>query len=188
LVFPEDNTTTKPKRLPQKVRSTKADPNYESETGIYKWVDENGRAVFSDRPTNKNAVAYRPIEIGHISGVNVPRPRRVSAVANSIATSVSAAQPSPRPLPDFKFSNTSAGQKHGYILLSGRISRGYRCKQLRVVATATSDRGGFVRDSDTVSYNGSGSTLYEMKARSRWNGNGRRPQWDAGSVTAVCLD
>ncbi len=185
-VFPENNIT---KRLPKEVRSTEAVSNYKSDSGIYKWVDENGRVVFSDRPTNKRAVAHTLIEIGHISAVDVPRSQRVAALGNStIVTKAPAAQASVRPRPDFKFSNISAGQKHGYVLLSGRVSKGYRCKRLRVVATARSDRAGFVRDTDTVSYNGFGSALYEMKVSSRWNGNGRRPQWDAESVSAVCLD
>jgi len=189
LVFPENNAIPKPKRHRMEARSTETVANNESDSVIYKWVDENGRVVFSDRLTNKKAVAHTLIEIGHISAVGVPRPLKVAAPERpAVVTKAPEVKASVRSRPDFKFSNISAGQKHGYVLLSGRISRGYRCKQLRVVATATSDRGRFVRDSDIVKSRGSGSTLYEMKVRSHWNGNGRRPQWDVGRVSAVCLD
>ncbi|MEA3543862.1 MAG: hypothetical protein U9R69_01425, partial [Thermodesulfobacteriota bacterium] len=88
----------------------------------------------------------------------------------------------------YKFSNTSAGQKHGYVLISGRISGGSACRQLRVTAYATSDMGRKTHGSDDIRLAGFGSRLFEMKVRSSWNGGGqRRPQWEITKITAHCL-
>jgi len=37
------------------------------ESNIYRWVDENGRVIFSDRPRHEDAEAYDPEPIGSIS-------------------------------------------------------------------------------------------------------------------------
>ncbi len=189
LIFPEDNTTPRTKQLPRKVRPVEDESYYESDSGIYRWVDEDGRVMFSDRPTNKKAVAHTPIDIGHISAANLQRPQRVVAVANSkIVKKTSVTQPSSRHRPDFKYSNTTARQESGYIQLTGRISSGYKCKQLRVTATAKSERGRTVWGQDIVSHNGFGSCLYDIKIRSSWRGKGSRPRWNPQEVSIRCLD
>lgn len=181
--------TRKTKTRPEDKARAETVPFHESDSGIYRWVDENGRVVFSDRPTDKNAVTHTPMEINTIAAVVPPKPRRVAAIKKpKEVIETQETQRSSRSRRDFEFSNISAGQKHGHVLLSGRVSQGFRCKRLRITATATSDRGGFVSGHDIIKSRGSGSSLYEIKVRSGWKGNGRRPQWDAGHVSAVCLD
>jgi Domain of unknown function (DUF4124) len=181
--------TRRTKSRPENHTSVKTAPSHKEDSGIYRWVDENGRVVFSDRPTNENAVAHTPTEINTIAAVVTPQPRRVASLETpQKAITTQKTQHSSRSPRDFKFPNISAGQKHGHVLLSGRVSQGFRCQRLRITATAASDRGGSIRGYDTIKSRGSGSSLYEIKVRSLWKGNGRRPQWDAGRVSAVCLD
>ena len=167
-------------------------------SSIYRWVDENGQVHFSDQPSHEDAVAYTPKQLGSLDVSDDIKQRiavdeyQLSKTKAAIIVDSSYSQASQAStkleVDNFQFSNVSAGQKHGYVLMSGRISRGFRCKNLEVTAYASNDKGGFVRGHDVVSSRGSGSTLYEIKVGYRWNGKGRRPQWDAGSVSAVCLD
>lgn len=187
LALPEQTQRIRPR--PEDNFRAETKPFNESDSGIYRWVDKNGRVVFSDRPTDKKAVAHTPMEINTIAAYIAPQAQGVASPETpQEAVATEEPQSSSRSRRDFEFSNISAGQKHGHVLLSGRVSQGFRCQRLRITATATSDRGGFVRGKDIIKSRGSGSSLYEMKVRSRWKGNGRRPQWDAGRVSAVCLD
>jgi hypothetical protein len=173
---------------PQAVRRAKP------ASGIYRWKDENGKTVFSDSPGHENALGHTPDEIGYTRVSDDIKQRaakeniRQGRVQSSGAAATQASRyPSKRAQTGYKFSMTSAGQKHGYVLLSGRIARGATCKQLKVVAEAKSDMGGFVRGSDTTSYNGFGSTLFEIKLKSKWDGRSRRPQWEISKVSARCV-
>lgn len=167
-------------------------------SGIYRWVDENGRVHFSDQASHEDAVSFTPKKLGVLDVSDDIKQRiavdeyqlsktKAELIADSSYSQASRTGTKPE-VDNFQFSNVSAGQKHGYVLMSGRISRGFRCKQLEVTAYASSDKGGFVRGHDIVSSRGSGSTLYEIKVGHWWKGKGRRPQWNAGSVSAVCLD
>ena len=156
---------------------------------IYRWVDDNGHVVYSNRPNHSSAESYTPKQIGYIGASNLPERKHSKTITYTRKISKIQLPPSvPKLQPEFKFSTTSAGQKLGYVLLTGRISEGYACERLQVVAKAISDTGRIVRGRDVVSYNGFGSTLYEIKKSSSWKGKGRRPQWDPVSARAVCLD
>ncbi len=155
---------------------------------MYRWVDENGRVVYSDRPNHADAMAYTPREIGYLAATGVSQNKRAATLDRLRKAAAKTVQPNHDVPPEFTFSTTSAGQKHGYVLLTGRISDGFACKQLRIFARARSDTGRTVSGKDIVSYNGFGSTLYEIKISSSWNGQGRRPQWEPVSTVAVCLD
>lgn len=162
---------------------------------IYRRFDENGRVVFTDRPINESEQLHPLVEIGYVgtSGEikqRIAADRRKVADLNAInyASNVEQiSQASSESKQEYKFSNTHAGQKHKYILISGRITDGSSCKDLRVTAVAKSDGGRFVRGTDNVSTNGFGSSLFEIKIPSSWNGQGRRPQWEVVDVTAGCL-
>ncbi len=167
-------------------------------SNIYRWVDENGRVHFSDQPSHKAAVAYTPKQLGSISVSDDIRQRvavhdyqveKIKAALIANDTYAKAARSERNPIAaSYKFSNTSAGQKHGYVLMSGRISGGSACKKLKVTAYATSDRGRLVHGSDDIRMAGSGSRLFEMKVDSRWNGGGkRRPQWEITNISTRCL-
>ncbi len=169
------------------------------EPDIYRWVDENGRVVFSDRPAHADVVAYNPNPLVTLSvsaevkrrparqqyqsaqakqalivGSESRKTRDLSAGSSGVANG-------------YRFSNTSAGQQHKYVLLTGRISGGPACRNLVVTATAGSDKGSMKTGRDRVGFSGSGSALYEIKVRSGWNGGKqRRPQWKVVSVSADC--
>ena len=156
---------------------------------MYRSVDANGRIVYSDRPHLTGATSYTPKQIGYISASGFPEPQKNSDHTTPAETPSSTVQThADKPLPEFRFSNTSAGQKQGYVLMTGRISGGYACERLQVTARAISDTGRSKYGRDVVSYNGFGSTLYEIKKSSSWKGKGRRPQWEPANINAVCLD
>ncbi len=156
---------------------------------IYRWVDENGRTVYSDQPNHPEAKAYTPKDLAQLKVSGVPQTvRRVESVAKSAPAVVERSVQAREVPPEFEFSMTSAGWEREYVVLSGRISGGYACKQLEVWASAKSDAGSWVRGRDVVSYNGFGSTLYEIRRKSRTKVNGRRPWWEPQSVSARCLD
>ena len=192
---PDITTLKKPKASVTSPQSAEQRPR----SNIYRWVDENGRVNFSDRPLHKDAVAHDPEPIGSISVSSTVKQRlarqelqnaqlKADLLADSARTAHQKSSTSTTDV-NYQFSNTSAGQKHGYVLLSGRISGGPACRSLFVRAIARSDEGGIVRGHDSVDFSGFGSTLYEMKVSSRWNGGKqRRPQWDTVSVSATCRD
>ncbi len=156
---------------------------------IYRWVDENGRTVYSDQPNHADAQAYTPKELAQLKVSGVPQPvRPVESVAKSAPAVVERPVQARDVPPEFEFSMTSAGWEREYVVLSGRVSGGYACKQLEIRASAKSDAGGRVWGADVVSYNGFGSTLYEIRKKSRTKVNGRRPWWEPQSVSARCLD
>ncbi|MCF6267608.1 MAG: DUF4124 domain-containing protein [Desulfuromusa sp.] len=183
----EDDLLLKPSAISGKASS-----------GIYRWVDENGRVNFSDQPTDEDAVPYTPKPLGYI-GVSDDIKQRVAVEEYHSARIVASviADPDRKAtrqiatsaiVPNYKFSNTSAGQKHGYVLISGRVSGGSSCRQLRVSVHASSDMGGYARGYDDVKLSGSGSRLFEVKRKSSWKGGGnRRPQWEITGVEADCL-
>jgi hypothetical protein len=169
------------------------------ESNIYRWVDENGRVHFSDRPLHQDAVAHDPEPFGNISVSGAVKQRLARQQlqnerlkAQLLAESARKALQQPKTSTaqeNYEFSNVSAGQKHGYVLLTGRVSGGPECQNLLVKATARSDEGGRARGRDTVKLAGFGSTLYEMKIDSSWQGGKqRRPQWDTVKVTAFCQE
>ena len=167
-------------------RSAPAKAAPQRQSGIYRWVDENGHVVYSDRPDNPNAVAHTPKPIGYISASGTPQSTKTARSFSSpvqITTSVQTAQADQA---EFTFSTLTASQKYGYILLTGRISDGFACKRLQVTVVARKDSGRRVRGHDVVSYNGFGSALYEIKIPSSWKGKGRRPQWETADVRAWC--
>lgn len=179
---------------------TNSSPQLEqSNATIYRWVDENGLVSFSDRPLSKGAVVHEPKPLGNISVSGDIKQRlarqeyqnaqlKADLLANSIQKSSKKTNSSTTES-GYHFSNTSAGQKHGYVLLSGRISGGSACRALLVRATASSDKGRRVKGIDTVKFSGFGSTLYEIKVHSYWQGGKqRRPQWEPLSVSAFCQD
>ncbi len=156
---------------------------------IYRWVDENGRTVYSDQPNHADAQAYTPKELAQLKVSGVPQPvRPVESVTKTAPAVVERPVQVREVPPEFEFSMTSAGWEREYVVLSGRISGGYACKQLEVWASAKSDAGGRVWGIDVVSYNGFGSTLYEIRRKSRTKINGRRPWWEPQSVSARCMD
>jgi hypothetical protein len=187
--------SSSPKVVRQKTSSVISE---KTSSGIYRWVDENGRVNFSDQPTNEDAVVYKPKKLGYIGvsddikqRVAVEEYRSARIVDSVIADSNRKAtrQTATRTIaPSYKFSNASAGQKHGYVLMSGRVSGGSSCRQLRIIVHASSDRGGHASGYDDVKLSGSGSKLFEIKRKSNWNGGGnRRPQWEITSIAANCL-
>jgi hypothetical protein len=197
LAYPpavEDHTATTSTVSEQQPTSHKARPTVSSPSGIYKWTDENGTVVFSDKAVHDDAVAYTPAEIGHygVSGDVKQRIATDQARLASLRTFVSSSaitqqSYSSRTQAGYAFTNTGAGQKHKYVLLSGRISDGPACKQLKVTATARSDTGQSVRGVDEVSFDGFGSKLFEVRVRSSWDGGSRRPQWEMVNVDARCV-
>lgn len=167
-------------------------------SSIYRWVDGNGQVHFSDQASHEDAVAYTPKQLGSINVSDDIKQRiavdkyRVAKRTEALivkASSSQATQAETRPaVANYIFSNTSAGQKHGYVLMSGRVSGGTACRQLRVVAYASSDEGRSVRGNDDIKMSGSGSRLFEMKVDSSWRGGGkRRPRWEISNITTHCL-
>ncbi|MBD1401883.1 DUF4124 domain-containing protein [Pelovirga terrestris] len=159
---------------------------------IYRWVDEQGRTVYSDQPSGRGAVVQPLPQIGSVS-VSADIQRRVDQ--QQVQTrqqaqqliSQSAQTGSTNGPPQYNFSNTSAGQKHGYVVISGRVSGGQVCNNLLVKAWAHSDRGRHISGrTDSVSLGDFGSRLFEIKVDSRWNGTGRRPEWDITRLEAYC--
>ncbi len=190
----------KPRIASKKIvkQETSSDFVKPTSSNIYRWVDEDGRVHFSDQPNHKTAVAYTPKQLGSISVSDDIRQRvavhdyqvektKAALIANDAYAKVARSNRNPIAA-NYKFSNTSAGQKHGYVLMSGRISGGSACKQLRITAYATSDRGRSVHGSDDIRMAGSGSRLFEMKVSFGWNGGGkRRPQWEITGIDTNCL-
>lgn len=190
----------KPRAFSKKIVKQETSSKFVEPTGanIYRWVDGNGQVHFSDQPSHKDAVSYTPKQLGTLDvsddikqSVAVQEYQVEKTKAALIASDVHAKAAKAKRAPivtSYNFSNTNAGQKHGYVLMSGRISGGSVCKQLRVTAYATSDRGRSVRGSDDIRMAGSGSRLFEMKVRSSWNGGGkRRPQWEITNISTCCL-
>ncbi len=182
--------TVKQKTAPESPQPTSS--------AIYRWVDETGQVHFSNEPSHETAVAYTPKRLGSLN-VSADIKQRVAvdeyrvakiterllAEASYLQTHQTATKPAAA---SYQFSNTSVGQKHGYILMSGRVSGGEACKQLRITAYAQNDMGRSASGRDDIRISGSGSRLFEMKVSSRWKGGGkRRPQWEITNVTAYCL-
>ena len=161
-------------------------------SSVYRWVDEQGRTVYSDQPSGRGAVVQQLPDIGSVS-VSTDIQRRVDQqqvqtrreaqqLVSQSAQTVSTNNP-----PQYNFSNTSAGQKHGYVVISGRVSGDRACKKLVVRATAQSDHGRRVSGfDDRISLGDFGSRLFEIKVNSSWNGQGRRPFWDITRLEAYC--
>ena len=163
-----------------------------SGSSIYRWINKQGRTVYSDQPLGQGAVAQQLPDIGSVS-VSADIQRRVDQQQvqtrreTQLLVSQSAQTVSTNSPPQYKFSNTSAGQKHGYVVISGRVSGDRACRNLIVRAWANSDRGGQIwGHTDSVSLGDFGSRLFEIKVNSRWNGQGRRPYWDITRLEAYC--
>ncbi len=162
---------------------------------IYRRVGEDGTISFSDRPVDASEQPHKLEQIGYVSVSEDIKQRiasdRIAVVKSNAKNYASEVKQVSRSMSqstqNYKFSNTSAGQKHKYILLSGRITGGPACKELQVLAVAKSDGGRLVKGVDRVSTSGFGSSLFEMKIKSNWNGKGRRPQWELVDVSARCL-
>ena len=183
------------KTIKQKTVSKSPQP---TRSAIYRWVDEKGQVHFSDEPSHEAAVAYTPKQLDSINvSANIKqrvavdeyrmaqKTEKLLAETSYLQAKQTATKPAATP---YQFSNTSAGQKHGYVLMSGRVSGGEACKQLRVTAYVQSDRGRLASGSDDIRISGSGSRLFEIKVSSHWKGGGkRRPQWEITNVTAYCL-
>ncbi|WP_029918043.1 DUF4124 domain-containing protein [Pelobacter seleniigenes] len=167
-------------------RSVPAKAAPQKQSGIYRWVDENGHVVYSDRPDSADAVAHTPKPIGYLSASGTPHNTQTVASFSAPVQTTTVVQIAQADRQDFTFSTLSASQKYGYVLLTGRISDGFACKRLQVTVVARKDTGRRVRGYDVVSYNGFGSALYEVKIPSSWNGKGRRPQWETAEVRAQC--
>ncbi len=198
LALPERKEVSNSQQVKKTIRQSQSIPQEVPDSRVYRWVDENGNVVFSDRPGSGNAVPHTLIDIGYVEVSDdlkrqaLIRAAQVEAIKADLLsqqnTSKGYRAASSSNVAGYEFSQTSAGQKHGYVLLSGRISGGPKCKKLIVHASAKSDMGGSVRSQDKTSYNGFGSALFEMKPRSRWNGSGRRPQWEISNVSANCAE
>ena len=163
-------------------------------SGIYKWIDSDGRTHFSDRATNSAAEEHSLKQLDYVEVSSdikrkIAQDRAQQEKMNKMATLSPKVSRATRTIEfaNYQFSNMSAGQKHGYVMLSGRISGGQRCNQLRIRASAKSDVGKQVTGSQVVDYAGFGSSLFEIKQKSNWQGGGRRPQWEMADVRAVCV-
>lgn len=164
------------------------------QVAVYRWQDENGTLHFSDRPLDRGAQLHTPAPIGSYAvSPEIKQQERlerlrveqlksqliVTAVPDKISSNQSA---------NYTFSMTSASQKHGYVLLTGRITGGPACEQLRVYVRAKNNSGYKVKGQQDVTYQGFGSELFEMKPRSSWNGGSyNRPQWEIAKISALCL-
>lgn len=158
------------------------------QTTIYRWVDANGHVVFSDKPSSENAVKHSPKDIGRMPAPAINnQPETASAEVVRHLVAQAASQPRAR-LTDFKFTSLNVDQHFRYVLMKGRISGGYGCDKLKVIATAENERGRHIRGVDVISYSGTGSRFYEMKVPARWSGMGSLPNWRTKSVNAYCLD
>ena len=157
-------------------------------TTIYRWVDANGHVVFSDKPSSENAVKHSPKDIGRMpaAAINYQSETASAEVVRHLLAQT-ASQPRAR-LTDFKFTSLNVDQHFRYVLMKGRISGGYGCDKLKVIATAENERGRHIRGGDVISYSGTGSRFYEMKVPARWSGMGNLPNWRTKSVNAYCLD
>jgi len=190
--FPRPKTQT---AQPQPQQSLPRQPA-PSGSSVYRWVDDQGRTVYSDQPLGQGAVAQQLPEIGSVS-VSADIQRRVDQqqvqtrqdvrqIVSSSAQTYSTSSP-----PQYNFSNTSAGQKHGYVVISGRVSGDQACRELIVRVWARNDskeKPESVYDRrSTVRLNDFGSRLFEIKINSGWNGQGRRPYWDITRLEAYCL-
>ena len=83
---------------------------------------------------------------------------------------------------------SSVRQSGDYVIISGRISNGPVCKNLKVSAYAKSDKGRTASISDVVSMSqGIKSTLFEGKAhRSYYDTSQAKPKWEITSVYISC--
>jgi len=164
---------------------------------IYRWVDKKGHVHFADKPNHNGAVAYTPAPLGKLSASREGK-KRIAAQnrhINKMKMSLTANDHNENRLrtkyvparTNYEFSNVSAGQKHGYVLLSGRISSHSRCQKLRVTASAKSDQGKSKRGHDNINITGFGSRLFEIKIRSSWNGSKKRPRWEITELYAICV-
>lgn len=184
-----ETTTTQPQ--PRQSLPKQPSPST-SGSSVYRWVDDQGRTVYSDQPLGQNAAVQQLPEIGSI-GVSADIQRRVDQQqaqtrrdAQQLVSQSAQTSGSNRP-PQYNFSNTSAGQKHGYVVISGRVSGDQACNNLIVRASAHSDRGRHISGyTDSVSIGDFGSRLFEIKVDSRWDGQGRRPIWDITRLEAYC--
>jgi len=184
----------KPRLDTVKHRTLFSEPLDSASSSIYRWVDDSGHVHFSDRPPVETAARYTPKELGFISVSDDIKQRIAIAESNAVTQKNTEASKGAsgnrriRKAKKYRFSNVSAGQKHGYVELSGRISGGVPCRQLRVTVLAKSDTHRTVRGSDDLRMSGSGSRLFEIKINSNWNGGGkRRPQWEIKQIETICL-
>ena len=159
---------------------------------VYRWVDEQGRTVYSDQPSGRGAVVQQLPQIGSVSvsadiqsRVDQQQVRTRQEALQLVSQSARTANTNSPP--QYSFSNTSAGQKHGYVVISGRVSGDRACQKLVVRASAKSDHGGHASGfDDRISLGDFGSRLFEIKVDSGWNGQERRPYWDITRLEAYC--
>lgn len=163
-------------------------------SSIYKWVDRAGKVHFSDHATSSAAEEHslRPIDYIEVSSdikSKVARERaRLKSQQRADGLSPGASRTTPSiEYADYRFSNMSAAQKLGYVMLSGRISGGQRCQKLRIRAKAESDIGKQVTGVQVVDYAGFGSSLFEIRKKTNRQSGARQPQWQIADVGAVCL-
>lgn len=185
----------KPRLNTAKRRTSSLELMDSESSNIYRWVDDSGHVHFSDRPSAETATRYTPKELGFISVSDDIKQRlavsEIDAVNRQNLKSSNGSKGGHRvqKAKTYQFSNINAGQKHGYVELSGRISGGIPCRRLRVTVSAESDTHRTVRGSDDLRMSGSGSRLFEIKIDSSWNGGGkRRPQWEIKQMDTACLE
>lgn len=186
-------TLPRPKAATQQPQQSLSTQPPSSGRSVYRWVDEQGRTVYSDQPLGQGAVAQSLPDIGSVA-VSADIQRRVDLQQSQTRRDTQQRVGPSVPLvatktaaPQYRFSNTSAGQKHGYVVISGRVSGDQACRELVVRATAQSDQGRHVSGyDDRIRLGDFGSRLFEIKVDSSWKGQGRRPFWDITRLDAYC--
>jgi len=180
--------------IPEPVTSTPA-PQVSSEL-IYKWVDDKGVTHYSDLPAAAaEQVALKPLNVVSIPAAEQARideRRRQQTAAYLASTQV---QPKVVSVPASRKSGyvverASAEQKPKHVELTGRISGGPMCRNLRLSSWAKSDRNGSVYTWTDVTNAGGdfGSRLFEAKPDKYWNGTYPKPAWEISRIDFACLD
>lgn len=159
-----------------------------TKTAIYRWVDENGHVVFSDKPTDENAVKHTPKDIGHVTALASNYPAKTAPLKTLRYSTTRSVMQAKKKTSNFRFSSMSVDYGLQNLLMRGRVSGGFRCERLKVVATAEDGRGRVIRGYDVISYSGSGSKFYEIKKPKWWSGKGSLSEWETKDVYAECLD
>ena len=154
-------------------------------TEIYKWRDAEGKLHFSDRqPQNSQSEKVHTTDNTYKGREPEPSPDLTKTRRVSPRTSQKTVSHKRITADDYTVSKSIYQKRNGIVEVSGRISRGPACNNLKVELWARNSSGGIIHITDMTSYSGFGSKRFEGTDTSHRYSS----EWFVSSFFINCLD